>query len=131
MNGEFADAEAMLRAINKQVQQQQQAAEKLAEGLANLRISGANEDRTVMVRINANGGLEDIRFSRDAMTMSPDELREEVLCGVRAAQQHLSGQVGKLTSAIYGSDSPTAAMLTARYAETFGTPEDEESEDGR
>ncbi|CAM3337727.1 YbaB/EbfC family nucleoid-associated protein [Stackebrandtia soli] len=118
-----AAAEAMLNDAERMLQRRQEEAERLNQALSEVTVVGANKDGSVKVKIDSTGGLADIKFTPDALKMTPEELRAEIMRGVSTARRHLGGKVNEAVSTVYGPDSATTAMFADQYTSRFGKPE--------
>lgn len=104
----------------KRAEAQDDANRRFDEELAELRVVGENDTGTVKVEVDVNGALRRMFIHDRAMKQSGDKLRDEIMRGVVAAQQHIAVKVEEITVREFGAGSATAQHFTAFYADRFG-----------
>lgn len=96
-------------------------AQEMADRMDALRVPGSSANAAVSVVLGQSGNLLDVRFEASALRGDPAQLRDDALSAVAQAQGRLTTQVTELAREHYGETSATAAELSGRYADRFGS----------
>ena len=110
----FADYEAKL-------EQAQQRAERVRDGLAEVRVREHSADGQIEVTVNATGNVVDLRLGNGAREQSGSEIARVILNTMRRAQSKLADAVREAIPTLEGTDTMTELM--SQYHTAFPVPE--------
>lgn len=114
------DADALMREAENRFLQQQRDSQRFTEAMRGLTVKASNRNQSVKVKVDANGCLSDLRLDATAMRLRPEQLRDEIMRGIRHAQQKLIEEVDALATSIWGPGTETGAAINSHYVSTFG-----------
>lgn len=98
-------------------------AQALAATTAQMRIDGESTDRVVVVTVDGNGQMVDVRFDDQFARLDAGRLAHGVLEAHAQAKRRLSFEVDQAAREIYGPDVAAAAAITDSYRSAFGYEE--------
>ncbi|MBB3090506.1 hypothetical protein [Nocardioides albus] len=128
----FNNADDALASVDRLVAQAQQKAEqaqRYADNVANLKVTGRSR-AGAEVTLSNTGALVNIELLSGLNNASLDQIRSAVLEANANAQGQLSQRVAELAADSFGQGSETAGEFTRQYAEMFPPPSDEKSTRG-
>jgi len=110
----WGDAESSIARVREQMAETVERAERaqaLKGQIDAVRGTSESQGGEVTVEVDATGRLLGITFSRDASSLSPDDLSREVMKALAVAQCKAGDQAIALTADIFGENSGTVALL--------------------
>jgi DNA-binding protein YbaB len=121
---QFLEIDSWLSNFQSRMQDVQQKAAKLTEGLAAASVTKSSADGAVTVTVGANGALLNLELSRRIAEIPPPQLSALVMRTVREAQRAASAKVGEALQE-FGDDG----AILGQYA-NFQPPAPEEPPPG-
>jgi DNA-binding protein YbaB len=119
------DPDGVIDDFQARVDERTQQALQLSAELEQAEVTLRSSRGEVTVRVNAAGGLSDLRFHPASDALPRDELAALALATSRRAQAKLAERVSELVAAVYGAGSGTAALVTEAYASRYPSVDDE------
>jgi DNA-binding protein YbaB len=89
----------------------------MSDQLAELRVTVADETRTVEVTVDAQGALADVRFGRQTRQLEPDRLAQLLMSTVDEARRQLAVRAKGIVTETLGTESPAARAIAAKVGE--------------
>jgi DNA-binding protein YbaB len=108
---QFLEIDSWLSNFQSRMQEVQQKAAKLTEGLAASSATKSSPDGAVTVTVGANGALLNLEFGRRVVEHAPPQLSALIMRTVREAQRGASEKVGEALQE-FGDDG----AIMAQYA---------------
>lgn len=118
------DALASVDRLVAQAQQKAEQAERYADNVAALKVTGSSR-AGAEVTLSHTGALLNIELLSALNNASLEQIRSAVLEANAAAQGQLSQRVAELASESFGQGSDTASEFTRQYTEMFPPVPDE------
>lgn len=103
MNAPTQQVRERLRTAESALSMQRRQIDALRDRLREVSVTGANQDGSVTVTVDANGTLVDLRLSESAMRYTPRQLQAEILAGVQATTRQLPDAIAEAAERTLGS----------------------------
>ena len=94
-------------------------ARQLAEQVAQVSLTAANQDGSVEVTVDSAGAMTGLRLSEATRKRPADELSQEILTVMRRAQAKLAARVGDIAATTVGADSESGRALVATFEQRY------------
>lgn len=118
-----ADADHRERQLSQWAQGFADRAERFHTMRANLeqiRVSESAAEGAVRVTVDSSGQLTDLAFTEQIRDMAPSQVAEQVMAGLRCAQQQLAPLVQETMLAAIGGEQELVEKVVRGYRERFG-----------
>ncbi|WP_019807418.1 YbaB/EbfC family nucleoid-associated protein [Saccharomonospora halophila] len=119
-------SERMIADWTRQVQQQAQRYQAMAERVQEITVTERSPDNAVEVTINSKGLLTGLTLAESAQGRRMAELSSQIMRTVRAAQARVPELLQEAMAETVGTEDETAAKVFADAKQTFPEPPDEE-----
>lgn len=92
----------------------------MSERMTALRVTAADETRTVEVTVDAQGVLLDLKLGRRTQQLAPDELARTIMQTVQKARRRAVDQVRQVLDETIGADSAVGRAIVAQSHRSDG-----------
>ncbi|AGZ46445.1 YbaB/EbfC family nucleoid-associated protein [Actinoplanes friuliensis] len=119
-----------LAAWKGRVDQLAVSTKSMSDQLAQLRVTAADDTKTVQVTVDAQGALVDIRFGRRIQQIEPDAVARTVMSTIRLARQQIAERAENIISETVGTDSAAGRAIAERVVHRLQDQRTGEDSDG-
>jgi hypothetical protein len=103
-------------------------ARQLAEQVAQLSLTAANQDGSVEVTVDSAGVMTGLRLSEATRKRPADDVSQEILTVMRRAQAKLAARVSDIAAATVGADSESGRALISTFERRYPAVAADESD---
>ncbi len=89
----------------------------MSDQLGQLRITAADENRTVEVTVDSQGALTDLWLGRRIQQLEPELVARTIMDTIREARRQVAGRAQGIIAETIGTESPAARAIAAQVAE--------------
>ncbi|MEU4424628.1 YbaB/EbfC family nucleoid-associated protein [Actinoplanes sp. NPDC024001] len=122
------DPENLLGDWERRVREQTELTTELSRRMQEAEASETSPDGEVHLTVDHTGSLSGLQLTDRAMHLPADDLAHLILNSSRRAQARMAQQMAEVARTLYGSGSPTTALIADAYRSQFPAAAGEEGE---
>jgi DNA-binding protein YbaB len=89
----------------------------MSKHLAQLRVTAADETRTVEVTVDAQGALVDLWLGRRIQQLEPERVAQAIMATIAEARRQSAARAQDIIAETIGTESPAARAIAAQVGE--------------